>query len=404
MADTKLSALTADASPTSDDLVYTVHDPGGTPASRKVTIANLNAALDHGALDGLADDDHAQYLLVDGSRAMTGAIELSEPLTVDQGGTGVATFTAHGVLVGAGASDIVATAAGSAGQVLTSGGAGVDPTWQDAAAGDGDVVGPASSTDEALARFDSTTGKLLMDGVVTSTDAGVVAGITQLNVDNVRVDGNTISTTDANGDLVVSPNGTGILRVRAAGYGLGQGGSSLIGRAGGENVWSATASVFSLSANHNLVWNSTSNDSDGSAGDTGLSRNAAGVLRVTNGSTGLGSTLTGRLVEASTAGSGAPNVLIANESRTLLTNEGATAANHHTLPSAAAGLEFIFAVQDSDGIVVTAAAGDTIRNAADVSSSGGTATNSTIGSVIHLVALNATEWYTVSVIGTWVLA
>lgn len=129
-----------------------------------------------------------------------------------------------------------------------------DGTWQEpSGGGSGDVVGPASSTDEAFARFDSTTGKLLMDGVVTSTDAGVVAGITQLNVDNVRVDGNTISTTDANGDLVVSPNGTGILRVRAAGYGLGQGGSSLIGRAGGENVWSATASVFSLSANHNLV-------------------------------------------------------------------------------------------------------------------------------------------------------
>lgn len=41
MADTKLSALTADTSPTSDDLVYTVNDPGGTPASRKVTLANF---------------------------------------------------------------------------------------------------------------------------------------------------------------------------------------------------------------------------------------------------------------------------------------------------------------------------------------------------------------------------
>jgi hypothetical protein len=44
MADTKVSALTADTAPTSDDLIYTVTDPGGTPASRKVTIANLWAA------------------------------------------------------------------------------------------------------------------------------------------------------------------------------------------------------------------------------------------------------------------------------------------------------------------------------------------------------------------------
>ena len=41
MANTKVSALTADGSPTTDDLIYTVNDPGGTPASRKVTLANL---------------------------------------------------------------------------------------------------------------------------------------------------------------------------------------------------------------------------------------------------------------------------------------------------------------------------------------------------------------------------
>lgn len=43
MADTKVSALTADASPTTDDLIYVVNDPGGTPASRKVTLGNTKA-------------------------------------------------------------------------------------------------------------------------------------------------------------------------------------------------------------------------------------------------------------------------------------------------------------------------------------------------------------------------
>ena len=37
----KVSAQTADASPTVDDLIYTVNDPGGTPAGRKVTLQNL---------------------------------------------------------------------------------------------------------------------------------------------------------------------------------------------------------------------------------------------------------------------------------------------------------------------------------------------------------------------------
>src|SRR3974390_3339219 len=40
-----------------------------------------------------------------------------------------ATYTAHGVLIGEGTGSIVATSAGTAGQVLTSGGAGADPSW-----------------------------------------------------------------------------------------------------------------------------------------------------------------------------------------------------------------------------------------------------------------------------------
>lgn len=42
------------------------------------------------------------------------------------------------------------------------------------AAGVGDVVGPASATDEALARFDTTTGKLLQDSPVTVNNDGAV--------------------------------------------------------------------------------------------------------------------------------------------------------------------------------------------------------------------------------------
>ena len=38
----------------------------------------------------------------------------------------------------------------------------------------GDVSGPASSTDEALARFDSTTGKILLNSTATLTDAGTL--------------------------------------------------------------------------------------------------------------------------------------------------------------------------------------------------------------------------------------
>ncbi|MFN8210522.1 MAG: hypothetical protein U0T33_06100 [Bacteroidales bacterium] len=49
-------------------------------------------------------------------------------VTVGHGGTGVTTLTNHGVLIGAGAGNINATTAGTAGQILQSGGAS-DPSW-----------------------------------------------------------------------------------------------------------------------------------------------------------------------------------------------------------------------------------------------------------------------------------
>jgi len=36
----------------------------------------FGSAIDHGALAGLADDDHSQYLLVDGTRAMSGGLDM----------------------------------------------------------------------------------------------------------------------------------------------------------------------------------------------------------------------------------------------------------------------------------------------------------------------------------------
>lgn len=41
----KISQLTEDTNPTSDDLVETVHDLAGTPVSRRVTLGNLSKGL-----------------------------------------------------------------------------------------------------------------------------------------------------------------------------------------------------------------------------------------------------------------------------------------------------------------------------------------------------------------------
>jgi len=49
-----------------------------------------------------------------------------------------------------------------------------DGTWATVTGGSGDVVGPASSTDHAIARFDLTTGKLLQNSNAILTDAGTL--------------------------------------------------------------------------------------------------------------------------------------------------------------------------------------------------------------------------------------
>jgi len=142
-----------------------------------------------------------------------------------------------------------------------------------------------------------------------------------------------------------------------------------------------------------------------SAADTGLARSAAGVVKVTDGSTGIGKLLNSNLVEANTAGSGSPNILTATESGTVLTNEGASAENYHTLPTAVAGYQFTFIVQDADGIRITASGGDTIRPIAGTAASAaaGFIRCATQGAFITLVAINATEWIAIGSAGTWTI-
>jgi hypothetical protein len=173
-----------------------------------------------------------------------------------------------------------------------------------------------------------------------------------------------------------------------------------------ESGGGVAATMFRDSTNNFISFSATTGFVMGGSGgsrDVGLIRNEAGVWRVSNASTGLGSLLTGTLVEANTAGSGSPNVLTANESRKTLTNEGATAQNYHTLPSAAAGYDFEFIVQDADGIRVVAAAGDTIRDVGTVSAAAGYIQSTTVGSVVRLRAINATEWFVVYKQGTWTI-
>lgn len=79
-----------------------------------------------------------------GARDSLGASSGVWPVSV--GGTGAATFTDAGVLIGNGTGVVQVTSAGTATQVLTSNGAGVDPTFQNPASQVGRLIGVQTFT------------------------------------------------------------------------------------------------------------------------------------------------------------------------------------------------------------------------------------------------------------------
>lgn len=108
-----------------------------------------------------------------------------------------------------------------------------DGSWT-APAGSGDVVGPGSATDNALVRFDSTTGQLIQDSVVTLSDTGALtlpdnirqafnpgANAAGLNVGAVAGDPDTPS----DGDLWYDSSANELTaRINGANVALGAGG------------------------------------------------------------------------------------------------------------------------------------------------------------------------------------
>jgi hypothetical protein len=73
---------------------------------------------------------------------------------------------------------------GTSGQALITDGSGV-LSWSSAASGD--VYGPASATDNAVARYDGTTGKIIQNSAVTIADDGTTVISTNSTSDALRI-------------------------------------------------------------------------------------------------------------------------------------------------------------------------------------------------------------------------
>ena len=126
---------------------------------------------------------------------------------------------------------------------------GIPLTHSTAHAGMGDVVGPASSTDTALALFDGTTGKLLKNSVVLCDASGNITGVAILTATGIATDsivdksGGDITVTPGtgagtdwvifNGSLDIDPDPIGNLYFRAYGALPGSSSAIILRRSGG---------------------------------------------------------------------------------------------------------------------------------------------------------------------------
>jgi hypothetical protein len=203
-------------------------------------------------------------------------------------------------------------------------------------AGPGDVNGPASATDNAVARFDGTTGKLIQNSVVLVSDTGAVSGVTDLTASGAV----TLSGGTANG--VAYLNGSKVLTTGSA---LTFDGSNFtIANAGGPRLY---FNGDSTSSTYNIFFNTTSNLPRGYVGyefatdqmpfavsGNEQMRLTSSLLSVTPGATiqgltvgrGAGAVSTNTAVGASALAAnttGAQNTAVGREA--LLSNLGGTA-------------------------------------------------------------------------------
>lgn len=177
----RITGLPPAAAAALSQLIEIVNDPSGTPVSQKLSLTQLVV--------------------------LTGA--------ATNGGTGQTTVTTGDLLYGSAANVWSRLADVATGNALISGGIGVIPGWgkiglgthvsgtlpissggtgQTTLAAAGIVVGPGSATDNAITRFDGTTGKVIQNSTTTVTDAGFLSIGT---------------TTDPGGSaiLIAAPNG-----------------------------------------------------------------------------------------------------------------------------------------------------------------------------------------------------
>jgi trimeric autotransporter adhesin len=194
-----------------------------------------------------------------------------------------------------------------------------DGTWS-TPSGSGDVVGPASSTDNAIARFDSTTGKLLQNSTVTISDAGAVAAASLTLTTDLAI---------ADGGTGASSAGAALTALGAAASGANSDITSLTGLTTDLTVAQGGTGAGTFAANGILYGNGTGAVAATAVGTAThvLTSNGAGVAPTFQAGGGGGASDINGLSDAITNSSGATVGLGTG----ALANDDGTANNNTAL-------------------------------------------------------------------------
>ena len=195
---TASSAIIVDANKAIDDLIVGNNASTGGSIELKEGTNNgthhvqlkspnslsANVAFTLPSADGSAD----QFLKTNGSGTLSfGTISSSFTLAADSGSND--TFNTS--------------------ETLTfTGGTGIDTTVSN-----NEITYAIDNTVATLTGSQTLTNKTLTAPVIEGGTVGDNTPVTVAKIDNVKIDGNTVSTTNSNGNLVMSPNGTGTVTV-----------------------------------------------------------------------------------------------------------------------------------------------------------------------------------------------
>ena len=280
-----------------------------------VAIANggTGQTTQQAALNALSGTQTSGYYLrsngTDVSMSALAAADLSGTVAVANGGTGQTSYTDGQLLIGNSTGNTLskATITAGAGISVTNGNGSITIA---ATGGTGDVVGPASATDEALVRFDLTTGKLIQNSNATLTDAGALtltngAVINEAGADSdTRIEGDTDANlvfVDASADFVGIGNSSpgskldvkGTLRLSGStsGY-VGLAPAAVAGTTTYTlpNADGTNGQILSTNGSGSLSWVSASSGTPGGA-DTQIQYNSSGAFAGASGLTTDGTNL-----------------------------------------------------------------------------------------------------------------